>query len=126
MAIYGAKDVILVKTKPGFWTSDLVERYKGKLYRKAKTDGSHNQLSEQDTVPFSNKWSGSLVLVDGVELIAEDLDRLKPDDIESLSVVEDSIFTAAYGAKGANSVILIKTKLGFWTPNLIEKYYKDR
>ncbi|MCL1973606.1 MAG: TonB-dependent receptor [Bacteroidetes bacterium] len=40
------------------------------------------------------------------------LSDLNPDDIESVSVLKDASATAAYGAKGANGVILITTKRG--------------
>jgi TonB-linked SusC/RagA family outer membrane protein len=37
---------------------------------------------------------------------------LNPDDIESITVLKDASATAAYGAKGANGVILVTTKRG--------------
>ena len=37
---------------------------------------------------------------------------LNPDDIETISVLKDASATAAYGAKGANGVILITTRRG--------------
>ncbi len=53
-----------------------------------------------------------LILIDNVELTATDLARLSPDDIESFSVMKDATATALYGARGANGVILVKTKEG--------------
>ncbi len=53
-----------------------------------------------------------LILIDGVELTTEDLARLRPDDIESFSIMKDATSTALYGARGANGVILITTKKG--------------
>lgn len=37
---------------------------------------------------------------------------INPDDIESIEIVKDASATAIYGAKGANGVIIIKTKKG--------------
>lgn len=37
---------------------------------------------------------------------------INPDDIESISVLKDASATAAYGARGANGVILVTTKRG--------------
>ena len=37
---------------------------------------------------------------------------LNPDDIETITVLKDASATAAYGAKGANGVILVTTKRG--------------
>lgn len=53
-----------------------------------------------------------LILIDNIELTATDLAQLQPDDIESFSVMKDAAATALYGARGANGVILVKTKGG--------------
>jgi TonB-linked SusC/RagA family outer membrane protein len=53
-----------------------------------------------------------LILIDGVELTTTDLARLNVDDIESFSILKDATSTAVYGARGANGVILVKTKMG--------------
>lgn len=53
-----------------------------------------------------------LILIDGVELTSTDLARMKPDDIESFSVLKDATATAVYGARGANGVISVVTKKG--------------
>ncbi len=53
-----------------------------------------------------------LILIDGVELTADDLARLNTDDIASFSIMKDATATALYGARGANGVILVTTKEG--------------
>ncbi|MFB9056324.1 SusC/RagA family TonB-linked outer membrane protein [Mariniflexile ostreae] len=58
------------------------------------------------------KYSSPLILVDNIELTADDLARISPDDIESFSVFKDATATAIYGARGANGVIAIVTKTG--------------
>lgn len=50
-----------------------------------------------------------LILVDGVE---RTLDLLDPEEIESFSLLKDATATALYGVRGANGVVLIKTKRG--------------
>lgn len=50
-----------------------------------------------------------LILVDGVE---RSLNNLDPQDIESFNILKDASATAVYGMRGANGVILIKTKSG--------------
>lgn len=57
-----------------------------------------------------------LILIDGVELTSTDLARLRPDDIESFSILKDATATALYGARGANGVILVTTKQGVEGP----------
>ena len=53
-----------------------------------------------------------LILIDGIELVADDLARLNTDDIASFSIMKDATATALYGARGANGVILVTTKEG--------------
>lgn len=53
-----------------------------------------------------------LILIDNVELTSSDLARLQVDDIESFSILKDASATALYGARGANGVILVRTKEG--------------
>ncbi|SFA55735.1 TonB-linked outer membrane protein, SusC/RagA family [Pedobacter suwonensis] len=53
-----------------------------------------------------------LILVDGAEVNQTDLARLQPDDISTFSVLKDAAASAVYGARGANGVLLITTKLG--------------
>ncbi len=38
--------------------------------------------------------------------------RLQPDDIADFSVLKDASAAAVYGARGANGVVLVNTKLG--------------
>lgn len=61
---------------------------------------------------FNEYARGPLILIDNVELSADDLARLHPDDIESFSIMKDATATALYGARGANGVILVTTKEG--------------
>ncbi|WPV66105.1 TonB-dependent receptor [Chitinophaga sp. LS1] len=53
-----------------------------------------------------------LILVDNVELSANELARLQVDDIASFSILKDASASALYGARGANGVILVTTKEG--------------
>lgn len=53
-----------------------------------------------------------LILIDGIESSNTDLARLQPDDIAGFSILKDATATSLYGARGANGVILINTKVG--------------
>lgn len=67
--------------------------------------------------------SSPLVLVDGVERSFNDID---PEDIESLTTLKDASATAVYGVRGANGVILIKTKPGkVGKPTVNADYYES-
>lgn len=50
-----------------------------------------------------------LVLVDGFE---RSLDQISADEIETVTILKDAASTALYGIRGANGVILVKTKRG--------------
>jgi TonB-linked SusC/RagA family outer membrane protein len=53
-----------------------------------------------------------LILIDGVAADVSELNRILPEDIESLSVLKDASSAAIYGARAAFGVILITTKQG--------------
>ena len=50
-----------------------------------------------------------LVLVDGIEI---GMDKINPNDIESVSVLKDAAAASIYGSRAGNGVILITTKKG--------------
>ena len=58
---------------------------------------------------FKGTGVSPLVLVDGIE---RTLDDLSAAEIESFSVLKDAAASAVYGVRGANGVILVKTKRG--------------
>lgn len=63
-----------------------------------------------------------LILIDGVE---RPLDNLDPQDIESFTILKDASATAVYGVRGANGVIIIKTKPGIiGKPTVNVDYYE--
>ena len=49
-----------------------------------------------------------LYIVDGVEV--PDIGYLSPDIVESITVLKDAATTAIYGARGANGVLIIRTR----------------
>lgn len=53
--------------------------------------------------------AGPLVLIDGA---VGELDRVNPNDVESISVIKDASAAAVYGARAAFGVILVTTKSG--------------
>jgi len=52
-----------------------------------------------------------LILVDGIVYDSQGLNALNPSDIESINVLKDAT-AGIYGVRGANGVILVKTKNG--------------
>lgn len=53
----------------------------------------------------------ALIVIDGIPARAGGIDRLNPNDIETISVLKDAS-AAIYGARAANGVILVTTKRG--------------
>lgn len=58
---------------------------------------------------FSGAGNDPLVIVDG---LPGSLAALNPNDIESVSLLKDAASAAIYGSRGANGVIVVKTKRG--------------
>jgi len=61
-----------------------------------------------------------LVLVDGFE---RSISEISSEEIESVSVLKDAVATSLYGGRGANGVILVRTKRGLNTPPVINFSY---
>jgi TonB-linked SusC/RagA family outer membrane protein len=81
----------------------------------------------QDNASFFIRGVGSfgtgkvdpLILLNGMEISANEMARIQPDDIEGFSVLKDASAAALYGARGANGVILVTTKSGKEGPTKI-------
>ena len=58
----------------------------------------------------TNSKNPPYVILDGVPLPDGKMDQVKPEDIESISVLKDKSATAVFGEKGKNGVILITSK----------------
>ena len=53
-----------------------------------------------------------LIMLDDVEISAADLNNIPAETIEGFSILKDASATAIYGSRGANGVMLVKTKNG--------------
>ena len=78
--------------------------------------GAQTRIKIRAETTFGNSGAGAkdpspLYIVDGFEVGQSTYDMLDPSDIESFSVLKDAS-AAVYGSKGANGVILVKTKRG--------------
>jgi TonB-linked SusC/RagA family outer membrane protein len=61
---------------------------------------------------FGTGKQDPLILIDGIESSTTDLARLQPDDIADFSVLKDAAAASVYGARGANGVVLVNTRMG--------------
>ena len=74
-------------------------------------DDGNDPLYLVDGVPFpSQSLESSSTSV--VNALGNPLSTINPNDIESIEVLKDADATAIYGSRGANGVVLIKTKQG--------------
>ncbi len=53
-----------------------------------------------------------LIIVDDIEYTYEQLSQINVNEIESISILKDASTTAVYGIKGANGVLVVKTRRG--------------
>ncbi|PZX58432.1 TonB-linked SusC/RagA family outer membrane protein [Algoriphagus ratkowskyi] len=70
-------------------------------------DGSSIRIRGSNTLGNNS----ALIVIDGIPARAGGLDRINPNDIESISVLKDAS-AAIYGSRAANGVILVTTKRG--------------
>ena len=63
-------------------------------------------------VATMNGATSPLIILDGVKVSKADLNSLDPEVIESFSVLKDATASAMYGTRGANGVLIVKTKSG--------------
>lgn len=69
------------------------------------TDGTTSIVGSPDD--FINP---PLYIVDGKELTKSEMEKIKPDQIDEISVLKNKEFTSKYGDKGKNGVVLITLK----------------
>ena len=93
-----------------------------RVVEKAGAPGSGVDINIRGiTSPFSGSDNNPLFVIDGVpfqtnplglETVSNPLLSINPNDIESIDVLKDASATAIYGSRGANGVIIVKTKKG--------------
>lgn len=111
-----------IKVATGDISSAIAGRIPGvvTIQRSGEPGKSSSEIWIRGISTFTS--SSPLVLVDGVERTFNQLD---PEDIESFTILKDASATAVYGVRGANGVILIKTKPGrVGKPQFSVDYYE--
>lgn len=99
-------------------SSNLTNSFAGNIagmiaYTRSGEPGTDNtDFFIRGVTTFGEGGANPLILIDNIELTTTDLNRLRPDDIESFSILKDASAAALYGARGANGVILVTTKRG--------------
>ena len=74
----------------------------------------HGEGAKDGVIIVTKKNKGidnkALLVVDGVIKSMDELQSIKPDDIESISVLKEKSATDKYGEKGKNGVIEVTKK----------------
>ena len=79
--------------------------------------GANSQINLRG-VGSINGDTEPLFIIDGVPVDEDNFRSINPNEISSLSVLKDAGATAIYGNRGANGVIIIKTKRGSFNQGL--------
>ena len=74
--------------------------------------GATPSINIRGITTLTGNGASPLVIIDGITSTTDDILRLNPQDIGSLSVLRDAASAAIYGARAAFGVILITTKQG--------------
>lgn len=99
-------------------TSNLTTALAGQVaglisYQRSGEPGADNaEFFVRGIASFGTGRTNPLILIDNIESTTTDLGRMNPDDIESFSIMKDATATALYGSRGANGVVLVRTKEG--------------
>ncbi len=101
-----------LKTPASSLTSNLAGKLSGVIAVASSGEpGSTSEFYIRGVSTFGGR-TAPLILLDGVEISAGDLNNLPTESIETFSILKDASATAIYGARGANGVMLITTKSG--------------
>ena len=98
-------------------SSNLSTSFAGRLagvvaYQRSGQPGSNGANFYIRGISTISGITSPLIIIDGVEAAQADLNTLDPEVIESFSILKDATATAMYGTRGANGVMIIKTKSG--------------
>ncbi|HVI45559.1 MAG TPA: TonB-dependent receptor [Chitinophaga sp.] len=79
---------------------------------KGGAPGQVPKINIRGFTSINDNTNAPLILIDGITAAADDLLRLNPADVASISVLRDAASAAIYGARAAFGVLLITTKSG--------------
>lgn len=72
--------------------------------------GSSTSIQVRGASTFEDNGVTPLYVVDGT--IVDDIDNLNPMDIKNIEILKDAASASIYGARSANGVVIITTKMG--------------
>ena len=101
-------------------SSNLSTSFAGRLagvvaFQRSGEPGANNAEFFIRGISTISGITSPLIIMDGVEITSADLNAIDPEIIESFSILKDATASAMYGTRGANGVMIIKTKSGLDT-----------
>lgn len=87
-------------------------------------NGSSEPLIVVDGVPFEVEIDPSFDFSNANQEQFATMLSINPDDIEEITVLKDAAASAIWGSKGANGVLVIKTKKGYMGPTRVQYSYR--
>lgn len=74
--------------------------------------GATPSINIRGVTTLAGNGTPPLIIIDGIASTVDDILRLNPQDVASMSVLRDAASAAIYGARAAFGVVLITTKTG--------------
>jgi TonB-linked SusC/RagA family outer membrane protein len=103
----------LIKAQSANMTNAIVGRLSGIIAKQGSgepgKDGS--QIFIRGVATYQGNSSPSII-IDGIERTMQDFSQLDPNEVESVNILKDAAAAAIFGMRGANGVIVVKTKRG--------------
>jgi TonB-linked SusC/RagA family outer membrane protein len=98
-------------------TSNLSNAFAGRLagviaFQRSGEPGKNGSDFYIRGISTLSGMTSPLIIVDGLEVSQEDLNSIDPEVIEGFSILKDATASAMYGTRGANGVMIVKTKSG--------------
>jgi TonB-linked SusC/RagA family outer membrane protein len=98
-------------------TSNLSNTFAGRLagvvaFQRSGEPGKSGSEFYIRGISTLSGMTSPLIILDGLEVSSADLDALDPEVIEGFSILKDATASAMYGTRGANGVMIVKTKSG--------------
>ncbi len=109
----GAISKISAKDLEGFAVPDVQSSLEGQVTGLIVNESSGQPGASKAILIRGISTNGDnspLFVVDGMQVSG--IDNISPGDIESIDVLKDAASCAIYGARGANGVVIITTKMG--------------
>ncbi len=72
--------------------------------------GSTVRITGNITRVYTSDWQDALILIDGKKSSTKKVEKLKPSQIKSITILKDKAAVDRYGDEGRDGVVLIETK----------------